>query len=592
MSIASPSVATLFRRDTSVEAPLGIPSTAPKTKRVLIRFCEQLAICAFLLALAWLAHFSQSRNIGFYSDDQTFAARQLSWSADDFNLWLRTKTISYPEPQGRPLGFTLGVVFAHLGDRLAGVNGMFVVGWGILSFNAILFYYLLRRCFTQPIPLLGAISFLLFPADTTRPFLCHAHILQPSLTFMLVAAHLYLGGSFARRIFAYIIVTLCLITYESALLPFVAIPLLETARDRRWRRQFAIHIVTLFAIIAFIGLTRKLGHEYRTEEANGSKLTVLLDIFIGSLIGPATAVGIFAIRIWSVIQHLWTSPKDLAGFLAAALAFALTLRLSSNRSPSVDRPALASDIHRAIQFGIAALFISYLLSFTHFPPVCLSGQTTSVHFAAVIGCSTLFAAGASWLLKFRSRPLVATATIAIYLGILFTWSQMVQDGYTSLWQERQQFWTRLTDLCPDLTDGTLIICDNQPPQPNSLMPVSCWSDSVVLEEAFAFPDYFRQTPQVSCFPADATNQGWRTWLTRDPQGRVIWSQSPYGRQKGTELVEGNTILLHMDSDGKLTRVADTVDIAGQPFRLKAPVPRGLPRYPTLRFYDILTRAAR
>ncbi len=44
-------------------------------------------------------------------------------------------------------------------------------------------------------PLVAALMFLLFPADTTRPFLCHAHILQPSLTFALVAAHLFLCRS-------------------------------------------------------------------------------------------------------------------------------------------------------------------------------------------------------------------------------------------------------------------------------------------------------------------------------------------------------------------------------------------------------------
>jgi hypothetical protein len=573
MSIACHSVASLYRRDASVEVPLAEPLKLPVTRGIFHHFCDHAAICIFIFATAWLAHFSQSRNIGFYSDDQTFAVRPLSWSAADFNLWLRTKTISYPEPQGRPLGFTLGVVFAYLGDRLDGVDGMFIIGWCILSLNAILFYYLLRRCFSPPMPLLGTLAF----------------ILQPSLTFTLSAAHLYLNGSLPRRILSYFIATLCLITYESAMLPFVAIPMLEISRDEKWRRRFIRHIVTVFLIIAFIGLTRKLGHEYRTEEANSSKITVLLDIVAGTVIGPAAAISTFAIRIWNVLQHLWQSPVDTAAMLAAALVFALVLRLTAKGSRAGSVPS--KEITRAIQFGLLALVASYLLSFTHFPPVCLQGQTTSVHFAGVIGGATLFAAACSWLMN-RSRPWVATATIAIYLGILFSWAQVVQSGYVTLWQERQQFWTRLIDLCPDLTDGTLIICDNQPPQPNSLMPVSCWSDSVVLEESFAFPDSFAQTPQVSCFPADSTRHGWRSWLTRDPQGQVVWNQSPYGRRKGAELIEGNTILLHMDNEGKLTRATGTANIAGQPFRLKTLVPRGVPHYPTLRFFDILTRAAR
>ena len=389
MSIVSSSAATLFRKDTSLEVPLAVPLKVPAGRSLFHRVCDQVAVCVFLFTVAWLAHFSQSRNIGFYSDDQTFAVRPLSWSADEFNFWLRTKTISYPEPQGRPLGFTLGVVFAYLGNRLDGVDGMFMVGWFILSLNTILFYYLLRRCFCGSMPLLGAIAFLLFPADTTRPFLCHAHILQPSLTFMLIAAHLYLGGSVARRILSYFVATLCLITYESAMLPFVAIPLLETARDDKWRRRFRRHIAAVLLIIAFIGLTRKLGHEYRTEEANGSKITVLVDIIAGSVIGPAAAVSTFGMRAWNVLQHLWQLPGDMIGVLGAALVFALVLRLSANRISTASVPS--SDITRAIQFGLISLLASYLLSFTHFPPVCLQGQTTSVHLAAAIGGATLFA---------------------------------------------------------------------------------------------------------------------------------------------------------------------------------------------------------
>lgn len=548
---------------------------------------RQLAVIAFLAALAWLAHFSQSRNIGFYSDDQTFAVRPLSWSSEDFGRWMRTEMISYPEPQGRPLGFALGVIFAYLGDHLAGVDGMFIVGWLILTLNALLFYHLLRRCFASPIPLLGAIGFLLFPADTTRPFLCHAHILQPSLTFMLMAAHLYLGGSLARRICSYFIVTLCLLTYESALLPFMVIPLLETARDRTWRRRFVVHVLTLVTIMVLIGLSRKLGHEYRTEELDGGKTMALIEVTAGSFIGPAAALSAFAFRIWSAIQHLWMFPGDLFGMVCAAGVFALVFRLPKR---PIGGSGMTADVKRAIQFGAAALLVSYLLSFTHFPPVCLQGQTTSVHLAAVVGASALFAAFAAMLL--RSNRFAASAGIALYLGLLFTWSQVVQGGYVTLWRERQQFWTRLIDVCPDLTDGTLIICDNQLPQPNALMPANCWSDSVVLRQCIAFPAAFAQAPQVCCFPSDASAHGWRTWLKRDESDRVVWDRSPYGREAGSELVEGNTILLHVDDNGGITRVAGNVDIAGRAFRLRSLASRGLPRFPTLRFYDILSKADR
>src|ERR1700761_2946532 len=95
---------TLFRQE---RAAVALPSvqTFSSAGNRFEKIIRHVAVIGFLFALAWLAHFTQSRNIGFYSDDHTFAVRPLSWSPEDFNLWMRTQAISYPEPQGRPLGF-------------------------------------------------------------------------------------------------------------------------------------------------------------------------------------------------------------------------------------------------------------------------------------------------------------------------------------------------------------------------------------------------------------------------------------------------------------------------------------------------------
>ncbi len=444
MALASSLISPLLRKTDFTDAERLGPLPTGAMRGIVTRISHQVAITAFLLVLAWLAHFSQSRNIGFYSDDQTFAVRPLTWSPEQFRFWLRYKTISYPEPQGRPLGFALGIILAYFGDRLGGMDGMFVVGWMVLSLNAILFYHLLRRSFAQPLPLIGAITFLLFPADTTREFLCHAHILQPSLTFMLAAAHLYLNGSRSRQIVAYFIATLCLITYESAMLPFLAVPLLETARDRQWIRRFVKHVGIIFIILAVIGLTRKLGHEYRTEELSGGKAIVVLDILAGSLIGPAAAIFAFFLRVWSVLRHDWRSPGDLIPFISISIALACSFWLSMRQSVN-DRLLIDTDSRRAIQFGAAALFVSYVLSFTHFPPTCLEGQTTSVHLAAAVGGACLFAGVVVRALKFRrdcnhrnrtihgrSLHLVAGGAGRIYHSLAGTPTVLdPRDGYLS-----------------------------------------------------------------------------------------------------------------------------------------------------------------
>ena len=388
--------------------------------------------------------------------------------------------------------------------------------------------------------------------------------------------------------FAYLVAALCLFTYESALLPMFAIPLLDRARDQRWRRGFIRHVFVLVGLIALVGLSRKLGHEYRTEQANGSKGIILLEVISGSVIGPMVAAFTFVWRATTATIHLWRTPVDLLILIPAVGVFWLILRLMGKR-PS---PESGSDARHAALFGAAALGISYLLSFTHFPPVWIEGQETSVHLAAVIGGSTLFAAICAELIRRAKHELIAFSMIAIYLGLLFVSASAEQDGYVAIWQRRQQFWRQLLETCPDLENQTLIICDGQMPQPVHFVLGSCWSDSLVLGQVYQMPADFSEIPQVSCFPTEASGKGWRTWLTRDPSGRVVWSQAPYGRKLGSELVEGKTILLHMNERGLFTRVSGTVDIGGKPFRLRNAAAKGKAPLRTLRFYDVLVGAGR
>jgi hypothetical protein len=182
----------------------------------------------------------------------------------------------------------------------------------------------------------------------------------------------------------------------------------------------------------------------------------------------------------------------------------------------------------------------------------------------------------------------------LYFTLIFSAALDEQDAYVILWHQKQQFWTRLFDLCPDLREGTMVICDGQLAEPIVdhkpiwFMPPNCWSDSLVLEYSYKMPADWKIKPQVSAFPADATHVGWRTWLGRDRTGKVVWKQPPYGRHKGDELVERNTILLRVTPAGHITRIGGTVDIDGKPFRLSNPIGHGPATLPKLPLYSILT----
>jgi hypothetical protein len=268
----------------------------------------------------------------------------------------------------------------------------------------------------------------------------------------------------------------------------------------------------------------------------------------------------------------------------------------------VHKPFVSTDVGRLAWFGVAAVFVSYLFSFTHFPPFLEEGQSTSTHLAAAVGGGMLLACAVGGLLAVRTgqkwwTPLVLLIT-SLYTATLLQAAVDEQDAYGMLWRQRQEFWIRVIDLCPDITDGTVIICDGFVLPTHWFMPVSSWCDTLVLLQSYQFPYGWQRIPELIPYTTDHSFGPWYESVGRDNQGRAVWldDKLPYGYDQKIKsdpgikfLPEGNMILLHVDKDGHVTRQSGTIDIAGKPFRLKDPGPRGqkMP-YPTLPFYRILT----
>ena len=542
-----------------------------------VRWAARVATVAFLSAVAWAAHFAGWRQLGFFSDDHTFAVSAMTWTPAETVRQMQVLLFSYPEPQGRPLGFLLGIGLPFAGYEIAGVFGMYAVGWAVLSLNAGLLYGLLARRLPRPMPLVGSLMFLLYPADTTRPFLCHAHILQPSITFALVSAHLLMRRSWRWRWMAYPVAALCLVTYETALLPLLAVPLLA---GRRGVRSWAVHLGLLAGLIGLVAITRSIGGENRAVESTGGAGVVLAHLAIGSVRGPLAVADCCWKRPGKAALAAFTRPGLAAVILLASAACAVAVGLASRRVPST------AAIRRAAVFGLAAVGVSYLLSFTHYPPADEEGQSTSVHTAAAIGTATVAAAAVGGLLR-RSRP-AGVAAAAVYFGLLAGSAWDEQGAYADLWHRRQAFWRQVVDLCPDLARGTVVLCDGEPPHATAHLPVTLWSDAMVPQQLFVLPsDCAVLPPVVAAYPRTAGHD-WQSAVGRRADGRVVWRTVPCGCQPGRELVEGNTILLRCDSSGRVTRIAGSVDLDGRPFRAKPPPPPGgRAAYPHQPFYRVL-----
>ncbi len=550
-----------------------------------------------LLVLCWCAHYSRSAGMGFYEDDHYFAAATMAWTPADLCRWVWGKVAQFPNPQGRPVGFILGGLLPYVGYHVAGLAGMHAVAFAVVGGNGVLFYLLLKRCLAPPMPLVAAVAFVLFPADTTRPFLCHAHILFPAVTLTLVASHLYLNGTARSRVAAYAVATLAVLTYETALLPFLALPLLRRAQwDLRWAGAFAVHLAVIGLLAVALFAARELGGESRAVTAAGDLRTIAAQVGHGTLLGNQTVwsmCGRRALQGWYDIHD--RRPRVAA--LAPLIVAVVWLGVPRRRATAADLSALAADIRRAVAFALAGSAVAYVFCFAppHYPPTFTEGRLTSTHLAATTPVCVLMAVVVALpLLLFPLAGVprwLGAAALAVVAGGYFTAVYAValdeQDGYVAIWQARRQFWTALLDLCPDVGDHTIVVCDGRITPPAYYMGANSWSDYMVLMQCYRVPGgHFHRDPMVFVYPA---GDGWTANLVRHGDA-VIWQDGPEGLANGdARLDPGNLILLHLSPDNVLTRQTAPVTLCGRPFPLRQPPtnPRR-PPYPTLPMYHLLT----
>ena len=195
----------------------------------------------FLAAAAWCTRYWLSPNFGLYEDDLTFIPSAVE---ADFKsvLSMISGYFSTLAEQGRPFMWSFVVLFGHLGWRLGGLQGMYLIAYGIWLINILLFLLLLRRIqWSFLFCAVGGLAYVVFSADTTQSFLFNAFGLQTAITFFLAALHLYIGEGKLRWL-AYVFLALVMLTYETPFLLFFAAPLLTKHNGKTLKKLSLIHI--------------------------------------------------------------------------------------------------------------------------------------------------------------------------------------------------------------------------------------------------------------------------------------------------------------------------------------------------------------
>jgi hypothetical protein len=547
----------------------------------------------------WIAHFWLSIHFGLYEDDWAFVGQPIGWAWADLRDHISAAFIAWP--QGRPVGYATVATEAFLGSRFRGLELLYCMAFAAHLGNALLLYAIVRKRLSPAPSLCAALTFALFPSNTSVPLLTNSFFGSLTVFFLLFAIWLYLKG---WRAAAYFVSIGSLLTYESAFLPFFAVPLLLTQPLRQIRRELLKHWAILLAIGGSL-------FWFRLHIGENKTAAVIKDGLFGTLeriatamwVGPFTTFRMFFARILTLFhegdREVWLIVLIVALFLTVILLFAgmrssdtleiwplslTTRRFRFQATLTIDEAS--AEALRVGGCGLVMLILAYGLAISayYYPPNIEAGRLTFTHLSAAVGSALLVGALASMFIDIsqcHGKRIWAVLALACYFAGLVGFHYRVQQDFRRSWGMQRAFWKSVLRECPDLRDGTIIIYE-APPGQLGYVQVNSWGDTLVLDEIYRFPDNWKKHPAL--FSASAT---WVSDVT--PIGdQLLWRPpAPY---QDEILPRGNVILLRGSAEGALKRITGTVLIKSTEFPLKpfeAPGLSLLPHQPVV--YDLLYR---
>ena len=507
------------------------------------------AIAALILACVVLfSLYIRVADYGFYEDDYWGIVPWFKTPIAD--LWDNTVTYLKTWPTGRPLNHILPMWFSWLGYHLAGIPGIYFLGFLVHSTNAFLLYLLLRKWLGHWAAVLAGCLFVLIPADTTRIFLLHSAHIHTSLTFLLAALLINRTRFWAA---SYPIAGLSLLSYETAFLPFIVFPLFFADRQKRVSR-WLLHLIGCGVVLAIVfGIRLHLGDARANSVVSGPG-EMLWKMASSLWIGPETCL---VIMVKAAVEAPHAQPP-FAFLFAALVAFLLVVSPRLINEPVEAGSSNRSKIGAVFLAGLAAWIFAYALTLTNYPPTQETGRLTSTHVAAVFGLACAIAALAAYLRSFSHSAirLTVTAAMAIVVGWLTLYSFRIQSGFAYAWTQERRFWQQIFQLCPDITPQTRIFISGKEARQSEFILTNSWADPLVLGDAFSWDD----GPKLCYYDGMGAASD-----IRFENGQVTWK--PHFWEPERETLDLNDVIILKDDGNDLSRI-DQLEIRELPFPLQ------------------------
>jgi hypothetical protein len=526
-------------------------------------FGRQTAIAGLILACVVLfSLYVRVADYGFYEDDYWGI---VPWfKAPVTEMWDTTIWCFAHWPTGRPLNHILPRWFSWLGYHLAGIEGIYFLGFLVHSTNAFLLYLLLRKWLGHWAAVLAGCFFVVLPIDTTRIFLLHSAHIHTALTFLLIAL---LVHRTRFRFASYPIAGLSLLSYETAFLPFIVFPLFFVDRRKRIFR-WLIHLAGCGAVlITVFGIRLSLGDSRANSVVSGPG-EMLWRVISSMWIGPETGLRIL---VKAVLAAPHAQPPFAFLFAALVALLLMVLPRLINETPVAAAPDRSKFV-TVFLAGLAAWIFAYALTLTNYPPTQEAGRLTSTHVAAVFGLACAAGAVAAYLrsLDIRSIRSAVTLLMSVAVAWLTLYSFRIQSGFAYAWAQERRFWQQVVLLCPDITPQTRILLLGTEGTQSPFILTNSWADPLVLGDAFSSDP----SPILSYY----NGMGPATEI-RYENGQVTWKPLFWGDER--ETLDLKNLILLSDNGTDLTRI-DEFKIPEVPFpleskKLAAPTAQASPR---------------
>ncbi len=550
-----------------------------------------------LLGTLWVVRYWHSAEFGLYEDDLTHLPRAAAMSWEEVARFaVDPERIISLYGQGHPLFYTFIYTFTNLGWRLGGLSGLYLIGYMIEAANACLFSSLLGRLHSPGLGLISGLAYVLYAADTTQAFLTHSLGLHPSLTFLLLAGHLFLSG---RRWLCYPLAGLSLLTYETVFLVFLGLPLLAWAQGKSSARTIALHGLILgLMLMGFVGWRLQVGDDRVGGLTLGQAFSVPL---LHMAQGPIVSLGTYLYRPIQAVQamNLEIAVVSLL-YLSVFVGLGVWLRRASapwdtdtlrrawgasgERLPLARRvrrawealPGEAQVLLRLAAAGLVMLVLAYPLTFT-VRAYAISGRDTRVHAAGVVGAAIVI--GPLLLLWLRTirRGRLLHAALGVWIGLLAGFGLVVQRDYALAWRLQLQFWSELLPIIQDAENGTAILVEPGGLQDTLQIGANTWNLPRVLDQLYLLPSEWTVPPRVFRLVP-----GWEHRIVSDAGLFQLNGATVTAPASVMDRYPSVNVILIETAGGRLTRRTGSLHIPGGDFPLKPqgePLLAALPRGP-------------